>query len=135
MKTPVEMMEIIDNSASNTKCIPSEYVEWRKWKSVLNARFSIPSTFRITENHVFCFNRDNPGVLFARQFSTSSTEHTFTCSKSGNSVYAASKIIKKTLSTEDAKTSWPPLHEIKIGKRENKTRVSNKENSGQILHF
>lgn len=75
--TPGDMLKIIEESSSTTKCIPSTKVFWRNWKAFLRQFFYLPSALAITKYHTFITKRSEPGMLFAKVFSSDEESFSF----------------------------------------------------------
>ncbi|PXF42459.1 hypothetical protein BWQ96_07837 [Gracilariopsis chorda] len=75
--TPSDMMIVIENSSSTTKCVPSVHVDWKDWKTMLSTQFRIPSVLAITKFHVFTFRKDSLGCVSCRRLSMEEISKSF----------------------------------------------------------
>lgn len=72
-----DMMSIIDNSSQTTKCILGSNVNLRKWKDFLCHFFRVPRTLAVSKFHVSSTKKERPGIIFAKEYSNSTTEQAF----------------------------------------------------------
>jgi len=89
VRTPAEMMRVVEESSSSTSCVPSRRVSWKKWKLLLQQYFTMPSGCKITKYHVFRFSSATPWRMHVKELSNSSREHTFDLKKRNVSLEAA----------------------------------------------
>lgn len=55
---PAEMMQVVSDSPSTTKCFYSTHVDWMRWKTNPEEYFVIPYNLRLSNNRVFPFVRE-----------------------------------------------------------------------------
>ena len=77
VKTRADMMGVIENSSTSTRCIPSADVQWTNWKDMFKDYFTIPVGFGISKYHEFSFDAEKKGFVMARLLSTSEEVRSF----------------------------------------------------------
>jgi len=65
-----EMMKVIQESSNSNQVVCSTGVSWFDWKRLLSHRFTGPSTFRISKYDVFSFQKEKPGILLAKELTS-----------------------------------------------------------------
>lgn len=81
--TPAQMMNIISVSIDSTHSVAAVHVKWAHWKAFLELYFMIPSSFSITMNYAFRFDKRTRDELFARECSFSTHEKVFSIVRNG----------------------------------------------------
>jgi len=87
---PAQMMKVIQESSKSNEVICGSSVKWTDWKAMLGPLFTVPKTFKISNYHAFSFHFNHPGILRAKEF-TSTAEWT------------AFNLLRKKCSVEDVK--------------------------------
>ena len=118
---PGEMYDLNNNSSETSICVPSHNVEWKAWKRILDGFFNIPKDFKISNYHVFTFNRDHPSCAGAKTLTTTPNWDRFCLLKGSVSSYRVAIYIRRTKS-ERFLTFWPKLQEIKSAINENRLK-------------
>lgn len=62
-RSPLEMMNVVQNSSSSNFCVSSSCVARMLWKTFLENNLRIPGGFTITKYHVFSFVSDSSGTM------------------------------------------------------------------------
>ena len=83
VRSPAEMMAVIEKSSHSTTCVPSCHVYWRNWKELLEQYFTIPKNCRNSQGHVFHFSSSEPWKLRMKTLTTSSDDSVFSLKKRG----------------------------------------------------
>ncbi len=116
MMHPEDMINTIESSASNTRCVPALYVSWLEWKTILTIFFKIPTTFKITDFHAFAFKKHSPGYVFARPLSGSTTEHLFNLLKQNHSCDTVRRGMSEAMRNYSYTSKWSSLRDTKSSK-------------------
>ena len=112
-RCPSEMMALIETSSSSTVCIPSTRVDWILWKEFGDKYFKIPSGCMITKFHAFRFCSEEPGVMFAKEFSRSEEEQRFHILRRGVALESFRAATVKLGAWDDLRASIVPLVEVR----------------------
>lgn len=92
---PSDMMDIIENSSSTNNCVPGHKVQWYDWKTILTQYFTMPSSCKISQYHVFTARSASPGSLYVKALSTDGGELAFNLLKSEPSQPTLADLRKK----------------------------------------
>lgn len=111
-RCPSEMMSLIETSSSSTVCVPSARIGWILWKDFLDKLFKMPSGFMITKFQAFRFCAEEPGMIFAKEFSGSEREQRFQIVRRGVELESIRAATVKLGASVDFKASIAPLVEV-----------------------
>ena len=113
VRTPADMMRVVDDSSKTTVCIPSVDIQWRNWKKILGDYFIIPHSFELSQYQEFCFDsRRGPGEVMARKLCTSESYETFKLLKIGKAEDAMPKDWTVELNSHEFRVVIPDLSKV-----------------------
>lgn len=108
---PAEMMKTIETSSVNNTCVCGSDVNWFNWKYILERYFTIPRDFKITQYHIFNFDQSRPGVVYAKELTTSDGCE-FNLLKKDVDVIKMQEEIKNLMQSTDGFVPIIPLTEV-----------------------
>lgn len=97
MIAPEHRLELIRESASNTKCVRSKELHWLKWKDNLQEFFKIPSSLNVYRQHMFLFRAENAIPVFVKVLTEYAAAKSFNLFNSSNSAQPAVHLIDTRL--------------------------------------
>eukprot|EP00171_Calliarthron_tuberculosum_P023069 IDg23069t1 len=109
---PKQMMQIVEESAVNSTCIPAYTVEWYDWKRILGPHFTIPKNFKLSTFHVFQFISSKPGYVLVKDLSTTVAFEPFKLFKRSSTTDAVISAVSKSMASPEFKSTWPSLKDV-----------------------
>eukprot|EP00171_Calliarthron_tuberculosum_P002461 IDg2461t1 len=117
--TPKDMMQILEEGASNSIPIGARSVCWMDWKRLLDQYFKYPSNLKITHNHIFTFKSESPGFIETKEYASTTTPKRFYLLQSAYDAALTGNVIRD-IKRKAFRSIWQALSDVPSAKEGNR---------------